>query len=167
MCWDVTVQLAPPGLLVCITGTLRWTGPGWRSRVSGANAFMLLIQLRSGVIPACQFVWAADLHNEFILASALHTPPSLPLSCSSVPLPFLVLQLLSWLSLHPPSLSAPLINVTECSESECLNANELHFQTDATAQACLTSTGRAPLRSADKRWMDGDDRERGRWKQRG
>lgn len=86
MCCDVTVRLAPPESLVCITGTLRLTGRGWRSRVSGANAFMLLIQLLSGVIPACQFVWAADLHNEFILAGVLHTlPPSLP-SLSSVPL---------------------------------------------------------------------------------
>lgn len=109
---------APPESLVCITGTLRWTGRGWRSRVSGANAFMLLIQLLSGVIPACQFVWAADLHNEFILASVLHTLLSLlPLfALSSVPLylALLALQLLPLplsssclhfpCSLHLPSL---------------------------------------------------------------
>lgn len=75
MCCNVCVRPAPPQWLVCITGTLRWTGQGWRSRVSGANAFMLLIQLLSGVIPACQFVWAADLHNEFILAWVLYTLP--------------------------------------------------------------------------------------------
>lgn len=94
MCCNVAIQTAPPVSLACITGTLRWTGRGWRSRVSGANAFMLLIQPHSGVIPACQFVWAADLHNEFILASVLHTHS-------------LLLSLLS-LSLFSSSLSCTL-----------------------------------------------------------
>lgn len=83
-----TIGSTPAELLVCITSTLRWAGRGRRSRVSGANAFMLLIQLLVGVIRACQFVWAADLHNEFILASILHThsplapSPPLPLFLS-------------------------------------------------------------------------------------
>lgn len=164
---------APPESLVCITGTLRWTGRGWRSRVSGANAFMLLIQLLSGVIPACQFVWAADLHNEFILATVLHTlPPSLPsLSLSSTPLS--VLQLLPLLS---PSLSlslsllplvlpllllsTPLIllssSLPSAQRAECLNANEPHFQTDATAQVCLAHNSFKPRWEVSTRdgWME-------------
>lgn len=145
---------------------------------------MLLIQLLSGVIPACQFVWAADLHNEFILASVLHTlPPSLP-SLPTVP-PSLSqrcnyspwslsrsLALSSLPSFSPPPLSSPLIllssSLPSAQRAECLNANEPHFQTDATAQVCLAHNRRAPLRGSDKRWMDGDDGKRGSdwWKWR-
>lgn len=178
MCCDVTVRLAPPESLACITDTLRWTGRGGRSRVSGANAFMLLIQLLSGVIPACQFVWAADLHNEFILANVLHTLSSL--------LPSLSLQFLSILhsqccnhtsfppiSLHfplftPPPLSAPLIllssSLPSAQRAECLNANEPHLQTDATAQLFLAhnspeSRWEAPTRDG---WME-MMRKEGKW----
>lgn len=171
--------LAPPESLVCITGTLRWTGRGWRSRVSGANAFMLLIQLLSGVIPACQFVWAADLHNEFILATVLHTlPPSLPsLSLSSTPLS--VLQLLPLLSPSlslslslftspcsppPPPLHSPhppLIKFTKCPESRVFKCKRASFPNWRHSPSMPhTQQPQAPLRGFDKRWMDGDDGKR-------
>lgn len=145
MCCDVTVRPAPPESLVCITGTLRWTGRGWRSRVRGANAFMLLIQLLSGVIPACQFVWAADLHNEFILASVLHTLPSLlpslslfssSLSCAlRVAITPLALSLSLSLSPLPLVLSTsplrsphpPLIKFTKCPESRVFKCKRASF----------------------------------------
>lgn len=97
-----------------------------------------------------------------------------PLSLSSVPLDLAlsVLQLLPLpptISLHfplfsPPPLSAPLIllssSLPSAQRAECLNANEPHFQTDATAQLCLAhNSRRVPLRGSDKRWMDGDDEE--------
>lgn len=151
MCCDVSIQTAPPVSLACITGTLRWAGRGWRSRVSGANAFMLLIQLLSGVIPACQFVWAADLHNEFILANVLHTHSLLlsllslslfssSLSCTHsvaitplfslvspcLPLSTLLL-LLPLFTPHHRRHHPPLIKFTKCPESRVFKCKRASF----------------------------------------
>lgn len=175
MCCDVTVRLAPPESLACITDTLRWTGRGGRSRVSGANAFMLLIQLLSGVIPACQFVWAADLHNEFILANVLHTLSSLLPSLSLQFLSILHSQCCNHSSPPPPHLSPlplvhstsplcsphpPLIKFTKCPESrvfKCKRASSSNWRHNPTIPR--TQQPRVPLRGSDKRWMDGDDEE--------
>lgn len=141
MCCDAPIRTAPPVSLACITGTLRWAGRGWRSRVSGANAFMLLIQLLSGVIPACQFVWAADLHNEFILANVLHTHSLLlsllslslfssSLSCThSVAITPLFSRppCLPLLTPHHHRHHPPLIKFTKCPESRVFKCKRASF----------------------------------------